>query len=165
LDKETFRSDQVSDLGILSKLKLDLEKLKIPEPANLVTEEPIKMVIIESKPVETLDEKVAETKEVVSTSTTTTTTATTTITSTTTTQPEMSTTEELVNLDLDSFDHSEEETETKVDLEKPEVRSSDDDEASFFQDNCGRLGGSAVLQAFGRAAHNLLPGIFQMREK
>jgi hypothetical protein len=157
LDKETFRSDQVSDLGILSKLKLDLEKLKIPEPANLVTEEPIKMVIIESKPVETLDEKVAETKEVVSTSTTT---ATTTIGSTTTTQPEMSTTEELVNLDLDSFDHSEEETETKVDLEKPEVRSSDDDEASFFQDNCGRLGGSAVLQAFGRAAHNLLPGIF-----
>jgi hypothetical protein len=141
----------------LSKLKLDLEKLKIPEPANLVTEEPIKMVIIESKPVETLDEKVAETKEVVSTSTTT---ATTTIGSTTTTQPEMSTTEELVNLDLDSFDHSEEETETKVDLEKPEVRSSDDDEASFFQDNCGRLGGSAVLQAFGRAAHNLLPGIF-----
>jgi hypothetical protein len=156
LDKETFRSE-VSDLGILSKLKLDLEKLKIPEPANLVTEEPIKMVIIESKPVETLDEKVAETKEVVSTSTTT---ATTTIGSTTTTQPEMSTTEELVNLDLDSFDHSEEETETKVDLEKPEVRSSDDDEASFFQDNCGRLGGSAVLQAFGRAAHNLLPGIF-----
>ena len=34
----------------------------------------------------------------------------------------------------------------------------DDDDGDLFQSNCGQLGGSAVLQAFGRAAHNLLPG-------
>jgi hypothetical protein len=32
------------------------------------------------------------------------------------------------------------------------------DEHDFFEEKCGRLGGSAVLQAFGRAAYNLLPG-------
>jgi hypothetical protein len=64
--------------------------------------------------------------------------------------------DEPVNLDLDSFDSSEEEPEVKA--EKPEVRSDDGDGPEFFQGQCGRLGGSAVLQAFGRAAHNLLPG-------
>jgi hypothetical protein len=64
--------------------------------------------------------------------------------------------EELVTLDLDSFDHSEEETEVE-EAETPEVRSEDG--GNFFQDHCGSLGGSAVLQAFGRAAHNLLPDL------
>ena len=162
LDKETFRSDSVSDLGILSKLKSDLEKLKTAEPAKQVIVEikPVETLEVEALKVESLDDKPAETKEISSTTTTTTTatsTSTTITTSTTTSKPEKSSTEELVNLDLESFDHSEEEPEMKVDLERPEVRT-DDDEASFFQDNCGRLGGSAVLQAFGRAAHNLLPG-------
>ena len=67
--------------------------------------------------------------------------------------------DEPVNLDLDSFDSSEEEPEVKA--EKPEVRSDDGDGPEFFQGQCGRLGGSAVLQAFGRAAHNLLPGKHQ----
>jgi len=53
-----------------------------------------------------------------------------------------------VNLDLGSFDSSEEVAD------QVEVRANDDDVGDLFQTNCGR---SAVLQAFGRA-HNLLPG-------
>ena len=63
---------------------------------------------------------------------------------------------ELINLDLDNFDMSAEEPEM---VKGPEVRSADDDDNAFFRSNCGQLGGSAVLQAFGRAAH-LLPGWF-----
>ena len=90
------------------------------------------------------------------------------------------TSDEPINLDLESFDQSVEEPEIIVEKpelkeakpevkienvepeitgELPEVRSDDqDDGIDFFQSNCGRLGGSAVLQAFGRAAHNLLTG-------
>jgi len=128
--EERFKTEQIStDQDILLKLKTDLQKLKTDQLVNPTSDEP-------------------------------------------------------VNLDLESFDQSEEEPEVKMEkpeiveikpeikLEKPilkevepqiereiaAVRSDDDDGTDFFQGNCGRLGGSAVLQAFGRAAHNLLPG-------
>ena len=65
----------------------------------------------------------------------------------------IATDEDPVNLGLEHFDASEE-------VDEPEVRADDgdDDDGDLFQSNCGQLGGSAVLQAFGRAAHNLLPG-------
>lgn len=67
---------------------------------------------------------------------------------------DIATDEDPVNLGLEHFDASEE-------VDEPEVRADDgddDDDGDVFQSNCGQLGGSAVLQAFGRAAHNLLPG-------
>ena len=50
-----------------------------------------------------------------------------------------------------SYDEPDEEKE-ELEL-KAEVRTTE-------YPQCGKLGGAAVLQAFGRAAHNLLPGVY-----
>ena len=161
--EETFRTDKimadkivaekivaekiVADEDLLSKLKSDLAMLKTttetsPEPTSTITETPKPIVAPVIKPdVEKSSDPILPKPVTVVSET------------------------ELVNLDLDTFDHSAEEPETEVELKGPEVRSepsADESESSFFQSNCGQLGGSAVLQAFGRAAHNLLPGWFFM---
>ena len=152
--EETFRTDKimadkivaekiVADEDLLSKLKSDLAMLKTttetsPEPTSTTTETPKPIIAPELKPdVEKSSDPILPKPVTVVSET------------------------ELVNLDLDTFDHSAEEPETEIELKGPEVRSEPSaDESSFFQSNCGQLGGSAVLQAFGRAAHNLLPGWF-----
>ncbi len=154
---ETFRTDKIAaekiiaDEDLLSKLKSDLAMLKMttassPMPTTTTTETPKPITVPEVNPIveKSGDPIVPKPVTVVSET-------------------------EVVNLDLDTFDHSaEEEPETEVELKGPEVRSepsADEDETSFFQSNCGQLGGSAVLQAFGRAAHNLLPGLFFLSKK